>query len=390
MTLWMMSEPEVATLYADFEKAQASGSAPLAMAETVVRSSESSIMKLRGPLVARTNMMTEYFGMTTTEQHMANFIALRDEGKKIFLDIDGPGGQVPLMFEFAEMIHAAGDQVTAYTGGYAASAHMLLFCAAKTRLAHHSATLGSIGVMSYWGGTDPNVVISDNAANKMPSKEVVQVRVNEQANKFVATLSTFTGMDQNAIVSSGGNGGVFDGDKALASGFVTKLSDSESAFAISKTVSTIEKSSMTPDEHKTAVDTAVAKNNERWELMLAHENSANHEAVAEIAKLPISTDQALAQMKHVKVEKAEAVIAPVVVPTAAVVTPETPAPAVVTPTAGTVDAPSIALVLANLLATASTKVPGSSSDEEGEEEAPKVSDEDQGAQAASKYLGLKA
>lgn len=300
MSLWMMAEPEVLALYERYEKAQASGQKPMVMQDGIVRGESKNILQMRGPLIARSDFITEMFGLRTTEQLMDDFQELVAEGKPILLDIDGPGGQVPLIFEFADMIHAAGDQVTSYTGGIAASAHMALHQAANTRLAHDTATLGSIGVISFVPFKFDDEVVSSNAKNKIPSKERQQERANELEAIFHARLTEYTGMSAEDIVSKGEEGGVFTGQSALDKGFVDSLSNSQDARDRVSTNSN-GTNSMTPEEEKATREDERALADERWELLLAHDNSGNHDALSEIAKMPISNDQALAMMKHVSV-----------------------------------------------------------------------------------------
>jgi ClpP class serine protease len=63
----------------------------------------------------------------------------------ILLDVDSCGGSADGVFETAEKIRACTKPVIAYGRGLVASAAYLLFAAARYRVAHRSALLGSVG-----------------------------------------------------------------------------------------------------------------------------------------------------------------------------------------------------------------------------------------------------
>ena len=149
MNLWMMANESLADIRKLEDLAMAADDKLTAEPKNCTAEYEThNEMRLFGPLVARANYLTSYLGVNSTEQYMAEFDRLVKTGKPLALHLDGPGGQVSLMAEFADMIYEAGDQVSAHVSGTAASAHMLLFMAAQGgRTAHYEALIGSMGVI---------------------------------------------------------------------------------------------------------------------------------------------------------------------------------------------------------------------------------------------------
>ena len=180
------------------------------------------VLRIHGPTLSRRSWITELLGLRTTEEHLDNLSSMLATGSDVLLDIDSPGGDANLAFEFADMIRSGGDRVKAYSGGYAASAGMLFLTAASQSYAHRSATLGSIGVVGYaYFSDDDNVQYSQNAANKKPNKASVQRDINETESLFLEYVSTGTGLTRDQIIRNGNQGDIFSGQSAEANGFIS-------------------------------------------------------------------------------------------------------------------------------------------------------------------------
>ena len=300
-------------------------------------------LRLYGANIPRQNLVSEWLGIHTTDVLHAKFNELIAEGRKVLLRVDGPGGDPALLWQFAEDINAAGDQVVSYAESQATSGAMLLHQAAGTRLAHDSTIMGSIGVMVFISDDDEGrykIIRSPNASNK--NTETGALFYAEQLEtKFFDYLQAFTGMDHSTIVERGRQGGTFLGDYALENGFIQETTSLQGAIALlnqrgnTSATSTIGNASMktyTQTEFDSAVkaatesgydsglkagkaeasnDTTTAEQvkaaedqvHDRYKQLLQHENSSNHTALLNLAtESGMSTESCLRQMDQVKVE----------------------------------------------------------------------------------------
>ncbi len=306
MNLWMMANESLADIRKLEDLAMAADDKLTAEPKNCTAEYEThNEMRLFGPLVARANYLTSYLGVNSTEQYMAEFDRLVQTGKPLALHIDGPGGQVSLMAEFADMIYSAGDQVSAHVSGTATSAHMLLFMAAQGgRTAHYEALIGSMGVIGFVPYKYGDEVVSKRANNKIPDKKIVQKRINGIEQKYLENVAKYTGMTLEAVVKGSDEGAVFSGEEGFQRGFIDELSTYKSIserFTMKTPGKEDNQDSATAftqaDLDKAASDSASARD-ARWTKMLSHDNaSSNLDAVAHFASMPITDQQAFDSLK---------------------------------------------------------------------------------------------
>lgn len=264
-----------------------------------------SELRLFGPLIARTNGLTQYLGINSTEGYMQEFDRLVETDKPIHLQLDGPGGQVSLLFEFADAIYNAGDQVSAHVSGTAASAHMLLFMAAQGgRTAHYGSVLGSMGVIGYLPYKYGDEIVSKNAKNKIPGKRSVQKRIDRVEKKYLENVAKYTGMSLDDVVNGSDKGAIFSGEEGLQRGFIDELAtykQTSERSSMSKETDTqpVEKSFTKSDVDKAATDAAAARD-ERWKKVLSHDNAkTNIDSAIHFIGMPVTDEQAFDSMNHV-------------------------------------------------------------------------------------------
>lgn len=306
MNLWMMANEGLADIRKLEERAMSAGDELTPEPKNCTAEYEThNEMRLFGPLVARSNFLTSYLGINSTEQYMAEFDRLIKTDKPLLMHLDGPGGQVSLMAEFADMIYNAGDQVSAHVSGSAASAHMLLFMAVQGgRSAHYEALIGSMGVIGFVPYKYGDQVVSKRANNKMPDKKAVQKRINGIEQKYLENVAKYTGMTLEAVVKGSDEGAVFSGEEGFQRGFIDELSTYKSISerfnmkTPGKDGNQESAKIYTQADLDKAENDAIVARDARWEKMLSHDNaSANLDAVKHFAKMPITDDQACDSLK---------------------------------------------------------------------------------------------
>ena len=229
--LFLMSDSALSQLRSDVQRQLKIGAPRQMMADSSYRTTQGTmqVLRIHGPVLSRPSWLSQLLGLRTTEEHLDNLSSMLSTGEDVLLDIDSPGGDANLAFEFADMIRSGGSRVRAYSGGYAASAGMLFLTAASQSYTHRSATLGSIGVVGYFDVSDnENFIYSDNAANKKPNRGSVQRDINETESLFIEYVSTGTGLSREQIIRGGNQGDIFSGQSAAANGFIdgtTTLAD---------------------------------------------------------------------------------------------------------------------------------------------------------------------
>lgn len=158
----------------------------------------------------------------------------------IVLDVDSCGGSADGVFELAEKIRACTKPVIAYGRGLVASAAYLLFAAAKYRVAHRSALLGSVGAYEcfYVGESDEiKYIVSTQSPNKVPDptqpegEKVIQARVDALAEIFIADLATYFNTTPEKVKSDFGGGEVIFATSAQPLGMVDEVGNFKTALA---------------------------------------------------------------------------------------------------------------------------------------------------------------
>ena len=158
----------------------------------------------------------------------------------ILLDVDSCGGDADGAFETAEKIRACTKPVIAYGRGLVASAAYLLFAAAKYRVAHRSALLGSVGAYEchYVGeGDEIKYIVSTQSPNKVPDptqpegEKVIQARVDALADIFIADLATYFNTTPEKVKADFGGGEVIFAEAAQPLGMVDEVGNFKQALA---------------------------------------------------------------------------------------------------------------------------------------------------------------
>ncbi len=158
----------------------------------------------------------------------------------ILLDVDSCGGSADGVFETAEKIRACSKPVIAYGRGLVASAAYLLFAAARYRVAHRSALLGSVGAYEcfYVGeGDEIKYVVSTQSPNKVPDptqpegEKIIQARVDALAEIFITDLAQYFNLTPEKIKADFGGGEVIFATAAQPLGMVDEVGNFKQALA---------------------------------------------------------------------------------------------------------------------------------------------------------------
>lgn len=332
MKYWLMSVDAATELQERIKLVKAGGLDPdIGSSRPIVSEQDGvNVLRIHGPIFARDDLMTKMLMTHSTEEYMETFESLVSKGEPILLDVDSLGGEPGLIFEFAELIHQAGEQVSSYSGNTAASAAFLLHqAAAGNRFAHEAASLGSVGVVAviHRLGDEEIQILSANAENKR-GESGLQSHVNQIENKFHTYLENFTGMTRDKVVENSEKGGLFMGSAALDKGFLTantnfkgaiaQINSSESAFTYTENASMSKftqaeldaaveaalkaatpNSLITQADVDAQVSAAVQESNDRYAKLSAHTNGSNVAAVARLARSSMSIEEALEHMDDV-------------------------------------------------------------------------------------------
>jgi signal peptide peptidase SppA len=205
-----------------------------------------AIIPVIGPIFPRANMFTNISGATSIQTLAKDFTtALNDpEVESIVLNIDSPGGEVTGVSEFADMIYnARGDKpVTAYVYGLGASAAYWIASSASKIVISSTAEAGSIGVVSGYQDTREKdkkegvtnfEIVSSYSPNKRPDpatdagKAQIQKIVDDLAIVFISDVARNRGVSTDKVIQDYGQGGVFIGRNAVASGMADSVGSFE-------------------------------------------------------------------------------------------------------------------------------------------------------------------
>jgi signal peptide peptidase SppA len=206
-----------------------------------------AVIEVIGPIVRHADFFSEWSGGISTESLARNFgQALNAPGvSSILLFIDSPGGEAFGIGEFAAMIadRASDKPVTAYIGGYGASAAYYIASAADEVIIDSSAMVGSIGTVmeatdyskAYEArGIKKHTFVSQQSPKKRPKmgtesgdRELQQL-VDDMAQVFVEDVARFRGVSVEKVLSDFGQGGMMIGKKAVDAGLADRISSFES------------------------------------------------------------------------------------------------------------------------------------------------------------------
>jgi signal peptide peptidase SppA len=205
-----------------------------------------AMINVVGPIVRHADFFSDISGATSTESIARNFgQALNAPGvNSILLFIDSPGGEAFGIGELAAMINerAIDKPVTAYIGGYGASAAYYIASAADEVVVDSSAMIGSIGTVmeasdyskAYESrGIRKHQYVSEQSPKKRPKMGTesgdsqMQELVNDMAQVFVEDVARFRGVTVEKVLSDFGQGGMMVGKKAVDAGLADRIGSFE-------------------------------------------------------------------------------------------------------------------------------------------------------------------
>jgi signal peptide peptidase SppA len=206
-----------------------------------------AVIEVIGPIVRHADFFSEWSGGVSTESLARNFgQALNAPGvSSILFFIDSPGGEAFGIGEFATMIaeRQSDKPVTAYIGGYGASAAYYIAAAADEVVIDSSAMVGSIGTVmeatdytkAYeQRGIQKRTYVSEQSPKKRPKMgtesgdAVLQQLVDDMAQVFVEDVARFRGVTVEKVLADFGQGGMMIGKAAVTAGLADRTGSFES------------------------------------------------------------------------------------------------------------------------------------------------------------------
>lgn len=153
-------------------------------------SAQANVINVHGPLLPRSNVMTNYFGIANYEDignQLSEYEARLEAGSTVYLDIDSGGGQGTGLFALGDRINASELNVVAYVSGRAASAAYVLAGACDDIYCQQAAEVGGLGVITGYLPAEQrpvNLVLSRFAKDKIPDRDLTQ----QSADKLEAFM----------------------------------------------------------------------------------------------------------------------------------------------------------------------------------------------------------
>jgi ClpP class serine protease len=242
---------------------------PLANTRTAAIRDGVAIIPITGVITPRTDLFTILMGGTPLDRLARDFAAAVADNsvRAILLDIDSPGGVATGPAEMAEIIRKCQKPVWSYVGRYCCSAAYWLAAATQKIVAHKSAQLGSIGVVSTipvqetpdTDGYKHIEIVSSNAKNTRPDPrtpegmDTIRAELDAMESEFIRSIATYRNLPEDTIKMDFGQGGVLIGDKAVAVGMADALATYESALSELSTLTTKTKGEPTMEKQETAI-----------------------------------------------------------------------------------------------------------------------------------------
>lgn len=333
---WAIDPDAFQSMQATIKQAQAGlslfGQKPLDNTYKSIVRNGVAIIPVQGVITPHFDLFTMLMGGTAFDRLAHDLqIAVADaDVKAILLDVDSPGGVAVGTSEMAELIHkiAADKPVWAYVGRTCCSAAYWLASAANKIVAHKSAMIGSIGVVSTvpvqenpdLDGYRQIEIVSSNAKNKRPDPRTpeglgtIRAELDALESQFIEDISQYRHISIDRIKTDFGQGGVLLGTAAKQAEMIDEIGDFDSCLsAISDLTTTTQKGvkTMSKTEQNAITDEQIAAYRaegakaERDRLLALDEVAvAGHEDLLAKAKAdPDMTAEKLA-LEIVKAEKA--------------------------------------------------------------------------------------
>lgn len=215
-----------------------------------IREGGVAVMNIIGPIIRHADYFSEMCGVTSTERLSKDFNqALNAQSvNSILMYVASPGGEAFGIGEFAAMIHerTINKPVTAYIGGYGASAAYYIAAAADEVVIDSSAMIGSIGTVmeatdytkAYESrGIQKRTYVSEQSPKKRPKMgtetgdAVLQQLVDDMAQVFVEDVARFRGVTVEKVLADFGQGGMMVGKRAVEAGLVDRVGSFEATLS---------------------------------------------------------------------------------------------------------------------------------------------------------------
>ena len=208
-----------------------------------------AIIPLYGPITARSDLFSFFFGGTSLADLAKDFQTALDDDqvKAILFDIDSPGGVALGPSEMADAIFKARGKkpIWSYVGRNCSSAAYWIASATEKIIANPSALLGSIGVVTTIPvqeqpdseGYKNIEIVSSNAKQKRPDPRTeegmseIKRELNDLEAQFIEAIAKYRNVSVNAVKNDFGQGGVLIGKNAVASGMADSLGSYEEVIA---------------------------------------------------------------------------------------------------------------------------------------------------------------
>ena len=208
-----------------------------------------AIIPLYGPITARSDLFSFFFGGTSLSDLAKDFQTALDDDqvKAILFDIDSPGGVALGPSEMADAIFKARGKkpIWSYVGRNCSSAAYWIASATEKIIANPSALLGSIGVVTTIPvqeqpdseGYKNIEIVSSNAKQKRPDPRTeegmseIKRELNDLESQFIEAIARYRNITVNTVKNDFGQGGVLIGKNAVASGMADSLGSYEEVIA---------------------------------------------------------------------------------------------------------------------------------------------------------------
>ena len=208
-----------------------------------------AVIPLYGPITARSDLFSFFFGGTSLSYLAKDFQTALDDDQvtAILFDVDSPGGVALGPAEMADAIFKARGKkpIWSYVGRNCSSAAYWIASATEKIIANPSALLGSIGVVTTIPvqeqpdseGYKNIEIVSSNAKQKRPDPRTeegmaeIKRELNDLEAQFIEAIAKYRNVSVNAVKNDFGQGGVLIGKNAVASGMADSLGSYEEVIA---------------------------------------------------------------------------------------------------------------------------------------------------------------
>jgi signal peptide peptidase SppA len=200
-----------------------------------------AIIPLYGPITARSDLFSFFFGGTSLSDLAKDFQTALDDDqvKAILFDVDSPGGVALGPAEMADAIFKARGKkpIWSYVGRNCSSAAYWIASATEKIIANPSALLGSIGVVTTipvqeqpdLDGYKNIEIVSSNAIKKRPDPRTtegmseIKRELDDLESQFIESIAKYRNVSVETVKNDFGQGGVLIGKNAIANSMADGL-----------------------------------------------------------------------------------------------------------------------------------------------------------------------